>query len=469
MKVNNKMKLKSNLIGTKDFYRKVFAIVVPMIIQNTITNVVSLLDNVMVGRVGTLQMSAVTIVNQLMFIFYLCIFGGMAGAGIFATQYAGANNNDGIRHCMRMKAIVGVIMTALALGVFLVFKQPLIEMYIAKDTLPADAAATIKYATDYMLVMLIGLLPFAIMQVYASSLREVGETKLPMFASITAILVNLVFNYLLIFGKFGFPKLGVVGAAIATVLSRFVEVAIIIIVSTLKRKKFPFIVGVFKSLYIPKNLAKQIITKGMPLLVNEFLWSSSMAVLLQCYSVRGIDVLAAVNISNTVNNLFNVVFLTMGNAVAIIVGQHLGANRIKEAKQSVWQLLALSVGCCLIMGGIMACLAPFIPHIYKTEPEVKQMATYFLFVVAALMPVFAFAHNCYFTLRSGGRTLITFIFDSAFAWVIVVPFAFVLSKYTSLPVVPLYLSVQSLDIIKCIIGFFMVKKGMWIRNIINVK
>lgn len=463
------MKLKSNLIGTRDFYRKVFAIVVPMIIQNTITNVVSLLDNVMVGRVGTLQMSAVTIVNQLMFIFYLCIFGGMAGAGIFATQYAGANNNDGIRHCMRMKAIVGVIMTALALGVFLVFKQPLIEMYIAKDTLPADAAATIKYATDYMLVMLIGLLPFAIMQVYASSLREVGETKLPMFASITAILVNLVFNYLLIFGKFGFPKLGVVGAAIATVLSRFVEVAIIIIVSTLKRKKFPFIVGVFKSLYIPKNLAKQIITKGMPLLVNEFLWSSSMAVLLQCYSVRGIDVLAAVNISNTVNNLFNVVFLTMGNAVAIIVGQHLGANRIKEAKQSVWQLLALSVGCCLIMGGIMACLAPFIPHIYKTEPEVKQMATYFLFVVAALMPVFAFAHNCYFTLRSGGRTLITFIFDSAFAWVIVVPFAFVLSKYTSLPVVPLYLSVQSLDIIKCIIGFFMVKKGMWIRNIINVK
>ena len=469
MKEKNKMKLKSNLIGTKDFYRKVFAIVVPMIIQNTITNVVSLLDNVMVGRVGTLQMSAVTIVNQLMFIFYLCIFGGMAGAGIFATQYAGANNNDGIRHCMRMKAIVGVIMTALALGVFLVFKQPLIEMYIAKDTLPADAAATIKYATDYMLVMLIGLLPFAIMQVYASSLREVGETKLPMFASITAILVNLVFNYLLIFGKFGFPKLGVVGAAIATVLSRFVEVAIIIIVSTLKRKKFPFIVGVFKSLYIPKNLAKQIITKGMPLLVNEFLWSSSMAVLLQCYSVRGIDVLAAVNISNTVNNLFNVVFLTMGNAVAIIVGQHLGANRIKEAKQSVWQLLALSVGCCLIMGGIMACLAPFIPHIYKTEPEVKQMATYFLFVVAALMPVFAFAHNCYFTLRSGGRTLITFIFDSAFAWVIVVPFAFVLSKYTSLPVVPLYLSVQSLDIIKCIIGFFMVKKGMWIRNIINVK
>ena len=463
------MKLKSTLIGTKEFYRKVFAIVVPMIIQNTITNVVSLLDNVMVGRVGTLQMSAVTIVNQLMFVFYLCIFGGMAGAGIFLTQFAGAGDNNGIRYCIRIKAIVGAVMTALAIGVFLILKQPLIEIYIAKDTLPADAAATIKYAADYMQVMLIGLLPFAAMQVYASTLRETGETKLPMLASIAAILVNLVFNYLLIFGKFGFPRLEVTGAAIATVLSRFVEAGIIIVVTTLKRKKYPFIKGAFRSLYIPFNLCKKIITRGMPLLVNEFLWSSSIAVLLQCYSVRGIEVLSAVNIANTVNNLFNVVFLTMGNAVAIIVGQHLGANRIKEAKQSVWQLLTLSVGCCVVMGSIMMLLAPFIPHIYNTEAEVKQMATQFLFVVAALMPVFAFAHNCYFTLRSGGRTIITFLFDSAFSWAIMVPVAFVLSKYTNMPIVPLYFTVQSLDIIKCIIGFVMVKKGIWIKNIIDTK
>ncbi|MBO5090406.1 MAG: MATE family efflux transporter [Clostridia bacterium] len=461
------MKLKSTLIGTKEFYRRVFSIVVPMIIQNTITNVVSLLDNVMVGRIGTLQMSAVTIVNQLMFVFYLCIFGAMAGAGIFSTQFAGAGDNNGIRYCMRIKAIVGAVMTALAIGIFLILKQPLIEIYIAKDTLPADAAATLKYALDYIVIMLIGLLPFTAMQVYASTLRETGETKLPMVASIAAILVNLVFNYFLIFGKFGFPRLEVAGAAIATVLSRFVEAGIIIVATTLKRKKYPFIIGAFKSLYVPLNLCKKIITKGMPLLVNEFFWSSSMAVLLQCYSVRGIEVLSAVNISNTVNNLFNVVFLTMGNAVAIIVGQHLGANRIKEAKQSVWQLLTLSVGCCVVMGGIMMLLAPFIPHIYNTEAEVKQMATQFLFVVAALMPVFAFAHNCYFTLRSGGRTIITFLFDSAFSWMIMVPVAFILSKYTNMPIVPLYFTVQSLDIIKCIIGFIMVKKGIWIKNIID--
>ena len=466
-KGNEIMQLKSKLIGTKAFYMRVIAIVVPMIIQNTITNVVSLLDNVMVGRVGTLEMSAVTIVNQLMFVFYLCIFGGMAGAGIFLTQFAGAGDNKGVRYCVRMKAVIGLILSAVAIAVFLIFKTPLVEMYIAKDTLPAAYQKTLNLAVSYLEIMVIGIVPFALTQVYASSLREVGETKLPMLSSIIAILVNLVFNYLLIFGKFGFPKLGVVGAAIATVLSRFVETGIIIVVTTVKRKKFSFAEGLFKSLYIPFNLCKKITTKGVPLLINEFMWSAGMAILLQCYSVRGITVLSAVNISNTVNNLFNVVFITMGNAVAIIVGQHLGANEIEKAKEAVWQLYTLAVSACVVMGGIMACLAPFVPYIYKTEPEVRQMATQFLFVVAALMPMFAFAHNCYFTLRSGGKTLITFLFDSAFTWAVAVPLAFVLSKYTNLPIVPLYLIIQSLDFVKCVIGFILVKKGLWIKNLIE--
>ncbi len=461
------MKIKSNLIGTKAFYARVIAIVLPMIIQNTITNVVSLLDNVMVGRVGTLEMSAVTIVNQLIFVFNLCIFGAMAGAGIFLTQFAGAGNNDGIRYCMRAKLIIGVTISALAIAVFWILKNPLIEIYIANDTPPEAYAATLKYALIYLKIMIIGLVPFAISQVYASSLRETGETKLPMIASIVAISVNFTFNYLLIFGKFGFPKLGVAGAAIATVMSRYVEAAIIIIFVSLTKKQHPYINGLFKTLYIPLDLCKKIAAKGMPLLINEFFWSASMAMLLQCYSVRGIEVLSAVNISNTVNNLFNVVFLTMGSAVAIIVGQHLGANEIEKAKESVWQLLSLSVVACIALGGIMACIAPFVPHIYKTEPEVKQMATQFLFIVAALMPVFAFAHNCYFTLRSGGKTLITFLFDSAFSWILVVPVAFCLSKFTNIPIVPLYFTVQSLDILKAILGFILVKKGIWIKNLIE--
>lgn len=459
--------LKNNLIGDKKFYRRVIAIVLPLIIQNTITNIVSLLDNVMVGSVGTLQMSAVAIVNQLIFVFSLCIFGGLAGAGIFSTQYAGAQDNEGVRYCFRMKVYIGALMLVIASVVFTIFAEPLVSSYLAEGTSPSDAAATLGYGTDYLKIMVIGLLPFTISQIYSSTLRELGETKLPMVASIVAIFINLVFNYLLIFGKFGFPRLGVSGAAIATVLSRFIEAIIIIIAVTVKKKDFPFVKGAFRSFYIPGKLCKDIFTKGMPLLVNEFLWSAGMAVLLQCYSVRGLDVVAAVNISNTINNLFNVIFISMGSAVGIIVGQHLGADNIKEAKVSVWRLISLSVVICIVMGGLMALVAPFVPEIYNTEAYVKEMATKFLFVVAALMPVFSFAHCCYFTLRSGGRTILTFVFDSFFTWGIIVPFAYCLATFTSLPIVPLYFAVQSLEFLKCIVGFIFVKKGLWIRNIVK--
>ncbi len=466
-KVKGYSSLRDNLIGDKSFYIRVFSIVLPIIVQNTITNVVSLLDNVMVGRVGTLEMSAVAIDNQLLFVFYICIFGGLSGAGIFATQYAGAKDNEGVRNCFRVKIIIAFAMVAVAMTVFIAFPEKLISLYLAEGTSAADAEKTMGFARDYLSVMLTGIVPFAVAQVYSSSLRELGETKLPMISSVAAIIVNLVFNYFLIFGTFGFPKLGVVGAAISTVLSRYVELAIVVIFTHKRAAEFEFIKGAYRSFKIPRELVNNIIRRGMPLLLNEALWSAGMATLSQCYSVRGLEVVAATNIATTVANLFNVVFLSMGNAVAIMVGQHLGANEVKEAKQTAWRLIAATVTACAVMGGILAVCAPFIPNIYNTSDTVRQMATSFLFVIAAMMPATSFAHDCYFTIRSGGRTLLTFAFDSCFMWLVAVPLAAVLANFTSLPIVPLYLVIQMLEVIKGIIGFIMVKKGIWIRNIID--
>ena len=462
-----KRNYKKYLIADKAFYRRVIAIVLPIIVQNTITNVVSLLDNVMVGRVGTLEMSAVAIVNQLFFVYMLCIFGGLSGVGIFATQYAGAKDDDGVRHCFRLKIIMALILFVGAALIFFLLPDKLISLYIAEGTSAADTAATLTHGTTYLKIMLIGLLPFAVTQVYAGTLRELGETKIPMLSSIAAIFINLIFNYLLIFGKFGFPKLGVAGAAIATVMSRFVELAILIIVTHSKKNTFTFIKGAYKSLYIPKQLCFGVLRRGTPLMINEFLWSAGMAFLLQCYSVRGIDVVAAANISSTISNLFNVVFISMGNAVAIMVGQYLGANQIKDAKLTAWRLIFLTSAVCIGIGGILAIFAPIIPHIYNVEDNVREIATSLLYIVAALMPVFAFAHNCYFTLRSGGKTGITFLFDTGVTWGVVVPLAFILANFTSLNIVPLFFIVQAIEILKCIIGFIMIKKGIWINNIIG--
>lgn len=209
-----------------------------------------------------------------------------------------------------------------------------------------------------------------------------------------------------------------------------------------------------------------ILCRGTPLLVNEFLWSSGMAVLLQCYSVRGLDVVAACNIATTVSNLFKVVFLSMGNAVAIMVGQALGANDIERAKNCTWRLMTLSVGSNLIMATLLTLFAPAIPNIYNTEPHVRQIATQLIYVVAVMMPAYSFSHCCYFTLRSGGKTIITFLFDSVFTWCVNVPAAWLLAYKTGLGIVPLYFGVQALEMVKVVVGFVLVKKGVWIHNIV---
>lgn len=459
--------VKEYLIGDKKFYKRVLYIVLPLVVQNTITHVVNLLDNIMVGRVGTLEMSAVAIINQLIFVFNLCIFGGLSGAGIFATQYAGAKDHEGVKNCFRIKVLISLAVLAVALCVFGFFSEPLIRLYLAENTSVADADATIGFATQYLRIMMLAIIPFAFTQVYSLSLREVGETKIPMYSSIVAICVNTVFNLLLIFGMCGFPRLGVVGAALATLIARISELSIVAFFAHKNKEKYPFLKGAYRSFKIPSELWGNIIKKGSPILVNEFLWSVGVAMFLQCYSVRGLEVVAAANIASTVTNLFNVVFISSGNAVAIMVGQHLGANEIYKAKQTVWRLISVTFVACTVMGGILALISGVIPNIYNTEQSVKDLATSFLLVTAMMMPIVSFTHNSYFAIRSGGKTIVTFIFDSGFMWLIGVPVAFLLANYTSLGIVSVYFLVNALECIKAVFAFILVKKGVWISNIIR--
>ena len=455
------------LFADSHFYRKVLYLVLPMIIQNTLTNVVSLLDNVMVGQVGTLAMSSVAIVNQVMFVFYLCIWGALAGAGIYGTQFYGKGDMEGVRYTLRFKLIVAAVICTVALVIFGTFGENLIRLYISADTGADQAAETLRLAKGYLRIMLIGLIPFGITQCYGGTLRESGHTTLPMAASMTAMAVNFVFNALLIFGLLGFPKMGVAGAAVATVISRFVELGVILIASQKKKKEYVFLMDVFRRFYIPLPLVGPVLSKTLPLMGNEFLWSMAQATLLQCYSVRGIQVIAAMNISNTISQIFNEAFLSMGNATSIVVGQELGADRLVNARRTAYRMMALSVMSCCVVGMLLFACSSFIPQIYNTEPEIRRLATRFIMVVSCLMPVHAFANVTYFTLRSGGKTLITFIFDSCFAWAVSVPAAFCLSRFTTLPVLTIFTIVSSLEALKCILGWILVKQGLWVRNIVK--
>lgn len=453
--------------GDRKFYKMVLGVAIPIIVQNMITNFVSLLDNVMVGRIGTEQMSGVSIVNQILFVFNLALFGAVSGAGIFTAQYAGQQNHDGVRNTMRFKMIVCFAILIAGAGVLYFFRTELISLYLHKTEENLDLEATLGYAKDYLMVMLIGLIPFAFANAYSSTLRETGQTTVPMIAGIVATLVNLFFNYVLIFGHFGAPKMGVVGAAIATVLARYIELFIMVIWTHRNEKKNPFAAGLYKSLAIPRELFGKIVMRGTPLFCNEFLWAFGMSMLLQRYSTRGLNVVAAFNISNTINNLFNVVMIAMGSVVAIIIGQILGSGDMEKVVETDNRLIVFSLILCTGIGAIEFAVAPLFPRFYETSDSIRALATQLMRVSALFVPVGSFLNTAYFTLRSGGKTFITFLFDSFFVIAVSVPVAFVLSKFTDMPIVPMYFCVQCFDFLKVLIGIILLKKRIWIQNLVE--
>ena len=459
---------KKKYIGDRAFYSHVLHLILPMMIQQGITQFVNLLDNVMVGRLGTAPMSGVAIVNQIIFIFNLTIFGGLSGASIFGAQFYGKGDHKGLRATFRFRIMFSAAILVLGIAVFLLFGEPLFQLYLNKDaSSAADLAATLEAANSYMHIMLWGLFPFVAVQCYSSTLKDTGETFSPMVASVISIAVNLVLNYLLIFGNFGFPKMGVAGAALATVIARYIEMAYLLAYTYLHKGRFLFLDGAFSSLKVPLSLCKRIAVTGTPLLLNEALWSVGMAAISMCYATRGLTAVAATNINSTVWNLFSIAIMASGNAIGILSGQLLGAGEIDLAKDTVRKLLFFAVSANVCIGLVFIAFAPVIPRIYNTEEIVRQTATSLLILSGCFMPISAYSNGAYFTIRSGGKTFITFLFDCVFTWVVCLPIAFVLSRFTGLSVVWICAFVYCADLLKVIIGAVMIHSGIWANNVIN--
>ncbi len=459
--------MKNSLIGDRRFYRQVLMIALPIMMQNLITNLVSMLDNVMVGQLDTAQIGAVTIVNNnLLFVLNICLFGGAAGAGIFTTQFFGSQDHDGIRYAFRYKLLICLLLTVLGCSICYFGSDGLIGLYLEGDGDPLVREQTLHYGRQYLFLMLWGVLPFAITSAYASTLRECGYPAVPMVAGIIAMGVNIVGNYILIFGHFGAPALGVRGAAIATVASRYVEMLIVILWMHLNPKKNPYVKGLFRGFYIPGKLFKQITLKGMPLLLNEALYTVGMAFLNQCYSRCGLDVVPALSISTTIYNLTATAFRSLGNTVGIIMGQMLGAGRHRdEIFDHNRKYLALGVACGIACGVLTAALSGVFPMLFQTSTEVQKLAQGLILISAVTMPLQAYIFPVYFTLRAGGKTIITSLFDCGAIWVLMLPIAFVCSRYTALHILVIYALCNGMDLIKCSVGFYFIKRGDWIQNL----
>jgi len=447
------MKIK-DFIGNKAFYKMTLGIAVPMMVQNLISNFVSLLDNLMVGALGTEDMSAVSIVNQLYFVFTLALFGAVSGAGIFTSQFHGKNDEEGIRYTVRFKTVTVIALAVIASLIFIFWGDFLIGLFLHEGDNSSDLELTAVVARKYLNIIIIGLLPFAISNIFSSTLRETGQTVIPMITGFVAVFVNCILNYILIFGKFGLPALGAEGAAVATVIARFTECAVFIIYVIKKKKQFPFFKGAFKSLYIPKDLLKRITVKGM-------------SVLSMSYSLHGIAVVAGFSISSTVVNLLSITFQALGSSISIIIGKLLGAGKFQEAVSTVKKMFAFTLFASVLVGISIYIASNPILTLYNTSEESKNYADFFMKTTAFIVPLNAFAHASYFTLRSGGKTFVTFLFDSVFLLGFVVPLAFMLFYIGHLSIFIIFPVVQCTDLIKDIVGFTLIKKKVWVNNIVG--
>ena len=384
-------KFKKKYIGDWDFYQKYLLLAIPMILQNAITNLVSFLDNIMVGQLGTEQMSGVAIVNQLIFVYNLAIFGAVSAASIFGAQYFGKGNHKG--------------------HMFLTKGSALISLYLTDTVGNGATDLALQYGLEYLAIMMVGLIPFAVNQSYATNIKETGQTFIPMLASFVAVGTNAILDYLMIFGIGPFPELGVQGAALATVIARYIEALIVVIWAHIHRGKNRYLEGAYTGFGIPLAELKAILIKGFPLMMNEVLWAAGMTTVTQCYSVRGLDVVAGLNIASTITNLFNIVYLQLGSCISIVVGQYLGAGKLEDAKDADNKMIVFSVFCCV------SCIC-------------------------------------------------IFLFDSVFTWVIVVPAAYLLAHFTGLGIVSIYFLVQGTELIKVIIGYLMVKSNVWVVQMV---
>ena len=460
------MKLRK-CFGDKTFYRRVLKVALPIVVGNAISHLVSLLDNIMVSSLGTEALAGVSITNEFIFIFQLIIFGTVSAAGIFGAQFHGSGDKDGVVYTTRFKLIATVLCAFAFIGVLWLFGDTLIASFLHENENAGDLALTAEYAREYMRVNMLGFVFFALAQTYASTMRETGETLIPMVSSITSVITNFFGNAVLIYGLCGAPTLGIRGAAIATVLSHFINLLILAIYSHAHSEKCYYANKCYQSIRIPLPLLRQIIIKGVPIMLNEFLWSLAITMRNQSYSTRGLDTVAARTIAANVINLMSVVYKAVGVSISILVGGLLGEGKLEQARDSARRMCMLDILVGLGIGIPMMALSPIVPTLYGATAGVSKIATFMLIVSGLSMPFVCYSHAAYYTMRTGGRVLITVLLDSGWMWAVVVPTAVLLSRFTSVSIFTLYILATLAEALKAVLCAALLRRVNWAQRLVG--
>lgn len=457
------IKMSLNLIkeyrNDKTFYKNLSIITLPIVFQNLIASSLNMLDTMMIGKVGEIELASVGIANQYYFLFTLFILGIAGGCGVLLAQLWGKNDKLNIKKVLGKSLVITVFLSLIFVLIGLMMPESIMSIFNKNESVVA-------VGSSYMRITVISYIFTGITFVFASALRSVENTKLPMYASLVGILINGVFNYALIFGKFGMPELKTEGAAIATLIARICECCMLLFWVYFKDTLLNININDLRDL--SKSLTKTLSNITVPIVLNEACWGLGNVVYIAIYARINTRAAASMQICSTIMNLFMIFAFGLSYAAVVIIGNEIGANRESVAIESSKKIAKLSIFISLLLGVILFISAKPIISFFNVSDEVKLASTYILYVYSMIMTV----RVCNLVmivgiLRGGGDAAYGSILQGATLWLIGIPLAFLAAFVLHLPV---YLVVAFTAVEELIKVFFMIKRFRsykWIKNMVN--
>ena len=445
----------------REFYKKLFFISLPVIIRSTVSSFSGFIDNLMVGNLGVNAISAVSIINQLLFVFICSISGAIAGASIFSTQYFGTKNYDGVKKVFYVKFIIFIIIFLLYSLFIYFFYNKLIELFMTKGQESTKNKIT-GLCSEYLFFSFLSLIPFGINNVFSSTIAESGNTLKPMIICLSCTILNTFLNYCFINGNLGFSPMGVNGASLATFISRLVEMILIIIISL----KIDFFRKFFNKIEVDITLLKGIFKKAIPLFIDDFLFSFSFVVGIQIYSLQNIDNITIISIAAIINVFFINLIVSLGIASEIILGHELGQNNLEKANNYAYKIIKITIVASLILSTFIYLLSLYVPYFYNINETLQMYTTKCIQMYAFSFLITSLSCITFFIIRSGGNVLMLSSIESAYIWFIQLPLCYLLIKFTSLEIPMIYLIVLLSLIIKVFIGLILIKKRTWLNKLV---
>ncbi|MDR0289889.1 MAG: MATE family efflux transporter [Treponema sp.] len=453
----------SSRFGPLSFYREALAIALPVMIQQLIMSMVSLIDNFMVAGLGDVAMASVNVTNHIVFIYIVIVNTICQAGGIYIAQFRGADNSDGMKHAYRFKVLFAISASVLFFLICRTFPHRIIALMVMSNVAQEEI---ISVGTAYLKLVSWTFFPMAISMSIGTSFREIARPRIPLVISSIAAVVNTFGNWVLIYGNLGAPRLEVLGAAYTTIISRCLEVTLFICYAAVN--KAPFFVGFTKIFAIHKKLISAIFSKSAMIFVSELSWVSSETIMVAMYNRRGgAEVVAGMAAGWTIANIFFLVFGGIWTATTILVGGALGAGKLEEARHRAQWLKSgsVTVGFIIAIPGALLS-AILIPLVFFNLSAAARANTIGLVVVILIyLPLWCLINVIFAVSRAGGDTALGMYTDLSVNTILFVPGAVILSLATSIQPVPMFALLKLTDIFKYFIGSRLLAKERWVRNL----